>query len=596
MKRRQRIGTGLRATRFPRRDSRRWDEWSRRRPPWRCQAWLTWTAVPSATAAEIDPFTVRYDGRVWGDYLLVGNSRLECPNNRADDPDFLDVDNDSGTTGPGPTRGLELRHRCRTDAISDDVAGGGKARQADQAVHGVHARTDTTTSGIFNSSDATFTIPLAPRSPSRPPLLARQRPRPPDRREATPTELNAAGSSIRRRERRGRCQSRVRGQNYTTYGNFSGVANSLVVANRMRAYREFTSGLSTEMKLRISGVNGDNYSTITADEFNITSAASLSGHLYQSEADVTSLLQQAVSGSPVTVTGANIATGMGFGCTGAWSLAIVYDYGRPDANAPDLRRIQIYDGLAEAADNDPVNVVLGGFLAATTGTVEPRVGLVGYEGDQQITGDGLDIESTTLNEPRLNGAPTTNYWTSTIGEYTTSTAGDFTRSPAWHDTAGADIKVVPFDATLLNAAGDGVTVTYGTTGDRYAPGVLIFSALESAVTGIVFEDTNDDGVQDPGELGITGCRPAHRDLRCRIRQPGDRPHHDDRRQRRLFVQRAELRRHRPPSPRPSPCPITTAWRTWSTPRLGRRHAGPLGKRHHSDPARLGVTVHPLRLR
>ena len=463
--------------------------------------------APSASAAVIEPFTAEYDDRVWGDYLLVGNSQLECI--EASTADVRDLDGDADTAEAlAPLVGWNYATQCANDADRDTVSGG----EANDERFMVFTTTDNVNSGIFNSSDVTLTLPPGSRIDVARlywhgnDVLA-------SGTASDATLLNAADTAVGDGTPGASpwptCQASFVGKNYTTYGNYSGTASAATVTNRMRAaYRGAHAGVQNQMKLMVhTGAYDTSYSTITAADSDISPNASLSGHLYQQEADVTALIDAAPRNTPITITGANISTGEGFGCTGAWSLGIVYSYASANPTyAPDLRRIQIYDGFAEAADNESADVELGGFLASGGGAVEPRFGMVAYEGDQQITGDGLDIESWTQNEPRLTptNTVTNNYATSTIGEFTTATATDFTRSPNHNDAAGADIKVVPFDINSLTGANDGVTVNFSTTGDRYTPGVVIFSALEANVTGKVFADSDSDGTRDAGEPGISG--------------------------------------------------------------------------------------------
>ena len=73
------------------------------------------TPAPPAEAAVVDPFTVVFDDTVWGDYLLVGNSQLECITSTT--PDRFDVDDDSNTTETlGPLVDWQYYSECSTDA------------------------------------------------------------------------------------------------------------------------------------------------------------------------------------------------------------------------------------------------------------------------------------------------------------------------------------------------------------------------------------------------------------------------------------------------------------------------------------------------
>ncbi|MEZ5215339.1 MAG: SdrD B-like domain-containing protein [Ilumatobacteraceae bacterium] len=459
------------------------------------------TPAPPAGAAVVDPFTVVFDDTVWGDYLLVGNSQLECITSTT--PDRFDVDDDSNTTETlGPLVDWQFYSECSTDAARDTVSG---STPNDHRFM-VFTRTDTS-SGIFNASDVTFTLP--PGSNVR---VARLYWHGNDVQASGAagmgaTNLDSADNvdSSPGSSPWPSCQAANTPLAFSSYGVNSGYIGQTILRQRLRAaYRAASAGARTQMKLRVG--TGNSFQTITSAHENLSPTDGTSGHLYQQEADVTSLLQAAPRGTPVTITGANISTGIGLGCTGAWSLAIVFDYPNRDLTyAPDLRRVQIYDGFAEVSSTENFTITLPGFLASGGGTVEPRMGVVGYEGDQQIAGDAFALEGATLAEPRLSpGGTTGNFWASTIGEFTTSTVTDFTRNPNHRDTAGPDIKVVPISVAALSGASNGVDANFSTTGDRYTPGVFAFSALDAVVSGRVFEDTDDDGVNDVTEPGIAG--------------------------------------------------------------------------------------------
>ena len=135
---------------------------------------------------------------------------------------------------------------------------------------------------------------------------------------------------------------------------------------------------------RISGVNGDNYSTITADEFNITSAASLSGHLYQSEADVTSTT---VSGATtprieVRVTPAAKSRAIISSISGA-----VITSGGNDMKAALPQVILGTDGPVKAEVAANIDAALGELLAP--GRFGPGVEVFVFEGNIYDASDGM---------------------------------------------------------------------------------------------------------------------------------------------------------------------------------------------------------------
>ncbi|MEZ5255712.1 MAG: hypothetical protein R2705_02070 [Ilumatobacteraceae bacterium] len=383
------------------------------------------TPAPPAGAAVVDPFTVVFDDTVWGDYLLVGNSQLECITSTT--PDRFDVDDDSNTTETlGPLVDWQFYSECSTDAARDTVSG---STPNDHRFM-VFTRTDTS-SGIFNASDVTFTLP--PGSNVR---VARLYWHGNDVQASGAagmgaTNLDSADNvdSSPGSSPWPSCQAANTPLAFSSYGVNSGYIGQTILRQRLRAaYRAASAGARTQMKLRVG--TGNSFQTITSAHENLSPTDGTSGHLYQQEADVTSLLQAAPRGTPVTITGANISTGIGLGCTGAWSLAIVFDYPNRDLTyAPDLRRVQIYDGFAEVSSTENFTITLPGFLASGGGTVEPRMGVVGYEVTSRSRrrlrprrGDARRAATLTWRDDRQLRA-------STIGEFTTSTVTDFTRTP-----------------------------------------------------------------------------------------------------------------------------------------------------------------------
>ena len=457
--------------------------------------------VPApAHAAVVESFTVGYDDTVWGDYFLIGNSQLECITSGT--ADRFDVDVDGNTTEAlGPVVDWSYYSDCATDASSDASS----QVQPNDRRFMVFARTDTSTAGIYNSSDVTLTLPPGSRVRYAHLYWHGNDIQASGVTGGSETALDSADNvdSTPGSAPWPSCQAGNTPLSFSDYATTGGTDSTTTVRARLRAaYNPVAALARSTMKLRIGG---GSYQTITSADEDISPTDGQSGHLYQQEADVTALMDAAPRGAPLTITGANISTGEGFGCTGAWSMSIVFDYANRDATyAPDLRRIQIYDGFAEVSSTETVNTTLGGFLASGGGVVEPRVGLVAYEGDQQITGDSFTLEGSLLSEPRIAPSVTNNFWASTVGEYTSSTAADYTRSPNHKDAAGPDIKVVPVSAASLSGAQNGIDASFTTSGDRYTPGVFAFSALAAVVSGRIYEDADGDHVNDPGEVGIAG--------------------------------------------------------------------------------------------
>ncbi len=464
-------------------------------------------ALITATDAAAEPattagFDVSYDDRVWGDFILAGNTQVRCVT--AGDLDANDVDGDGDTTEPvGSAVGWSFYAECLTDATRDSF---GTPQVPNDQRWMVHQNVDPG-AGLFNSSSATIAVPPGATIASAELVWHG------NNGEANSVGLNRtqidlmdAGEQMAASGAAGTspwpsCQSSSTVIDWGTYGTPVAWATApLVAARQNAAWAAMTGRDRTQVQVQLG--SGAGYQTVTSTSGQIGSPH-MSGQLYQESADITDLLNAALpgDGSPLEITVGDIFTPEGFNCTGGWYTIVVWEY--PTLNptyAPELRRVQIWDGFAEVADGASESFNLNGFLAAPGWVVEPRAASVGYEGDQQIAGDSLLLNGLPVVEPRVSGGVATdNFYASTIGEFTNSTAGDFTRSnPEIRDAAGIDIKTVPVAAAALNSVLGGLPVTFQTAGDRYAASLFVFSAKEAVLSGTTYHDVDADGVFTPG--------------------------------------------------------------------------------------------------
>ena len=136
------------------------------------------------------------------------------------------------------------------------------------------------------------------------------------------------------------------------------------------------------------------------------------GSIYQSFADVTSLVQAAGSG---TYTVANVQAALRdsngnlpyMGSYAGWSLVVAY-------SAPSLpeRNLTVFDGYAVQQSNDPnLNIPISGFVAPPKGAVNAEIGVVAYEGDLGTTGDSMALNGKQLSDA---ANPANNFFNSVI--------------------------------------------------------------------------------------------------------------------------------------------------------------------------------------
>jgi hypothetical protein len=182
---------------------------------------------------------------------------------------------------------------------------------------------------------------------------------------------------------------------------------------------------------------------------------------YQAFADVTTLVRGAGAGN---YTVANVQAATGTGRQGGWGLVVAYR----DPLA-DPRNLTVFDGLALVNNASPnVSFPINGFQAPPNGTVNANIGVLTYEGDAGLTGDGMALDGTVLTDA-LN--PATNFFNSTISRNGTRVG---TKNPDYINQLGFDADFVAANGVILNNA-NSATIALTTGGETYLPGVVTTS-------------------------------------------------------------------------------------------------------------------------
>src|SRR5262249_43132376 len=144
------------------------------------------------------------------------------------------------------------------------------------------------------------------------------------------------------------------------------------------------------------------YTTLTAPVLDISSSSS--DGRYQAFVDVTSLVAAAGSGD-YWVGDVQEATGQDR--YGGWSIVVAYR----DTTQP-ARSLTVFDGLQSVVQGSPgVTIPLSGFRTPPSGPVRTTLGVLAYEGDRGLTGDSLNLNSTTLSDA---ANPPNNFFNSSI--------------------------------------------------------------------------------------------------------------------------------------------------------------------------------------
>jgi hypothetical protein len=206
---------------------------------------------------------------------------------------------------------------------------------------------------------------------------------------------------------------------------------------------------------------GATYGTVAATSLDTDATSTTS---YQGFADVTAQVRAAGSG---TYRIANVQAGTGVNRWAGWGLVIAYrDAGQP------LRRLHVYDGLRAVQSGAPAaDIALGDFVTPASGTVRGRLGLLSWEGDRGLTGDGATLGTRALSDA-LN--PAGDVFNSTIARDGSSITA---RDPAYLNAMSLDADELSIDGALSNGATSSV-LHLTTTTERYLVGAIALAADE----------------------------------------------------------------------------------------------------------------------
>ncbi len=108
---------------------------------------------------------------------------------------------------------------------------------------------------------------------------------------------------------------------------------------------------------------------------------------------------------------------------GGWWLVVLYQL-----NGAPLRQLTVFDGLDIVAPGAPAAATATGFLIPG-GAAPATLGVVGFDGDEQVTGDAITVNGFPLSDA-VN--PASNFFNSTRSELGLpfSMKGDLPSSPA----------------------------------------------------------------------------------------------------------------------------------------------------------------------
>lgn len=223
-------------------------------------------------------------------------------------------------------------------------------------------------------------------------------------------------------------------------------------------------------KIKIRKGTTDTYSDVTAlgiDQISISGSYTE----YQAYADITTFVKNN-GGGTYSIGNVPLATGSSvtYGSHGGWSIVVVYENSSLNYNS-----VRVYDGFQRVYNGGAATtttVTLSG-LDVPSGTLsssDAQMGVVAWEGDANLDGDFLKINSQTFSN---STNPEDNPWNGTI---TNNGAHITTKNPNYTNQMGIDIDM--FDVGTgygISPNANSVTLEFGTEADQYYPGVFTFS-------------------------------------------------------------------------------------------------------------------------
>ncbi|WP_281227242.1 T9SS type B sorting domain-containing protein [Flavobacterium aquiphilum] len=266
-------------------------------------------------------------------------------------------------------------------------------------------------------------------------------------------------------------------------------------------------------KVRLKLPNATSYTDITGTivyDANATPIGSGNNKPYACYADITSLVK-GLSDAQGNYTVANVISSTGSngttGLSAGWSIFVVYE----DPTLP-AKYITTFDGFSGIGGPTTLDIPISGFKTIPTGPVRVKFAFSALEGDQQISGDYLQINGTAVSATNSAGTVirgTNNFFNSSvtyIDPATGITENFQNRTPASTNTLGYDAGILnidnPNNGIIANDA-TSAKITLGSTQDVY---FYYFNAFavdiiepKIVLTKVVKNDKN----QDIGNQNVT---------------------------------------------------------------------------------------------
>lgn len=276
-------------------------------------------------------------------------------------------------------------------------------------------------------------------------------------------------------------------------------ANATVTYARLYWAGFLPVAIPADTQLTLERPLGTLNAVLTADASALAIRANAAFHWYQSSVDVTALVAGAGAGlyrvsgiASVELPGINNNDPIN-----AWSMVVFYSL----ASDPP-RNLALFDGLDLVLPGSSSVATLSGFLVPNAG-FDAKLGVIAYEGEQQLTGDSLLFNGAVLSNA-LN--PAGNFFNSSHSQLgnAVSVVGDLPQlSGAPGSMSGVDLDVVDVKAQL-KANDSSATIEASSTSDTYLLGAFITSIAtfqpDFTASNKTFRDLNGGSILPGDEL------------------------------------------------------------------------------------------------
>lgn len=233
---------------------------------------------------------------------------------------------------------------------------------------------------------------------------------------------------------------------------------------------------------------------------------------YAAFADVTSLINPTNAEGNYTVANVRASLGNNSGCPGGnaagWNLFLVYS----DPKLPG-KYIATFDGFSGIQNGQSLNIPLSGFQSNPAGNVNAKLAFAALEGDNKLSGDGMQIRGTTAALPVIGFSDVTapsrttrNFFNSSISDVSGNSSG---RTPNSQNTLGFDAGITdianPARSVLRNNETDAEVRIY-TDQDKYYLYFLAFSIEIIEPDILMTKSVQNLAGQDIGNQNVTLCQ------------------------------------------------------------------------------------------